>query len=128
VSSGLLTRVDHDTALRAGVAAIMRVKAREQQVVPQTRPELFEHQRPKRDDWAVWLLIGGRGSGKTEAGARFVDEHAASLVCPVLSPIASASSPRPTTMPWIPASVASRGCSSRTAPSASLQVPRWRRT
>jgi phage terminase large subunit-like protein len=81
VSSGLLTRVDHDTALRAGVAAIMRVKAREQQVVPQTRPELFEHQRPKRDDWAVWLLIGGRGSGKTEAGARFVDEHARGEPC-----------------------------------------------
>lgn len=29
-------------------------------------------QRPPEGDWATWLLIGGRGSGKTRAGAEWV--------------------------------------------------------
>jgi phage terminase large subunit-like protein len=31
-----------------------------------------EHQRPPAGDWTTWLLIGGRGSGKTRAGAEWV--------------------------------------------------------
>lgn len=32
-----------------------------------------EHQRPPQDDgWTTWLLLGGRGAGKTRAGAEWV--------------------------------------------------------
>lgn len=43
--------------------------------------ELFAHQQPPEGDWDIWLLLGGRGSGKTEAGARFVNEHAMGEPC-----------------------------------------------
>jgi phage terminase large subunit-like protein len=37
---------------------------------PSRQPDLLPHQlRPEGDDWFVWLLLGGRGSGKTFAGA-----------------------------------------------------------
>ena len=35
----------------------------------------YSHQKPPEGDWRMWLLLGGRGSGKTEAGARYVLEH-----------------------------------------------------
>ena len=34
-----------------------------------------DHQRRPDGDWRVWAIIGGRGSGKTWAGARQVIEH-----------------------------------------------------
>ncbi|WP_372353147.1 DNA-packaging protein [Pararhizobium sp. YC-54] len=34
-------------------------------------------QQPPEGDWRVWLLMGGRGSGKTRAGAEWVQELAA---------------------------------------------------
>lgn len=34
-------------------------------------------QRPPAGDWRVWLLMGGRGSGKTRAGAEWVQDLAA---------------------------------------------------
>ncbi len=34
-------------------------------------------QKPPPGDWRVWLLMGGRGSGKTRAGAEWVQELAA---------------------------------------------------
>lgn len=33
------------------------------------------HQRPDHDDWLIWLLLGGRGSGKTRTGAEWVREQ-----------------------------------------------------
>ena len=30
---------------------------------------------PEGDEWHVWMLLGGRGSGKTMAGARYVLQH-----------------------------------------------------
>lgn len=30
---------------------------------------------PEGDDWRGWLLMGGRGAGKTDAGARWVVDH-----------------------------------------------------
>ena len=33
------------------------------------------HQVPPPGDWYVWLLLGGRGSGKTMAGTHFVLDH-----------------------------------------------------
>lgn len=31
-----------------------------------------EHQLPPQGDWRVWLLLGGRGAGKTRAGAEWL--------------------------------------------------------
>ena len=39
----------------------------------QARP----HQIPQFDDWLIWLLLGGRGSGKTRTGAEWVREQVA---------------------------------------------------
>ena len=38
---------------------------------PQGRPPLEPHQVPPEGPWSLWLLEGGRGSGKTEACARY---------------------------------------------------------
>ncbi len=35
-----------------------------------------DEQKPPEGDWRVWLLMGGRGSGKTRAGAEWVQELA----------------------------------------------------
>ena len=35
----------------------------------------YAHQKPPDGDWRVWILRGGRGSGKTEGGARYVLDH-----------------------------------------------------
>ncbi|MEM9716444.1 MAG: terminase family protein [Pseudomonadota bacterium] len=32
----------------------------------------LEHQRPPEGDWAIWTIMGGRGAGKTRAGAEWV--------------------------------------------------------
>ncbi len=39
----------------------------------QARP----HQTPEFDDWLIWLLLGGRGSGKTRTGAEWIREQVA---------------------------------------------------
>lgn len=38
---------------------------------PTDRPPLLPHQIPPQQPWDLWLLLGGRGSGKTEACARY---------------------------------------------------------
>ena len=35
----------------------------------------YDYQVPPDTDWDTWLLLGGRGAGKTEAGARYVLAH-----------------------------------------------------
>ena len=35
-----------------------------------------DHQRPPQSDWTTWLILGGRGAGKTRAGAEWVRELA----------------------------------------------------
>jgi len=40
-------------------------------------------QLPPPGDWVTWLLIGGRGSGKTRAGAEWVRELAAEGIGPI---------------------------------------------
>src|SRR5690606_28538891 len=42
-----------------------------------------ESQRPPQGDWTTWLLMGGRGSGKTMAGANWVRQLAAGGVGPI---------------------------------------------
>ena len=41
----------------------------------------YPHQVAPEGAWDIWALIAGRGSGKTEAGARFVDGHARGEPC-----------------------------------------------
>jgi phage terminase large subunit-like protein len=38
-----------------------------------------EHQRPPDGDWTTWLMIGGRGAGKTLAGAQWIRGLAAAV-------------------------------------------------
>lgn len=40
-------------------------------------------QLPPPGDWTTWLLMGGRGSGKTRAGAEWVRELARDKVTPI---------------------------------------------
>lgn len=40
-------------------------------------------QLPPEGDWTTWLLMGGRGSGKTRAGAEWVRELARAKVTPI---------------------------------------------
>lgn len=35
------------------------------------------HQTPEHNDWLIWLLLGGRGSGKTRTGAEWIREQVA---------------------------------------------------
>lgn len=37
--------------------------------------ELLDHQRPPEGDWPGWLMLAGRGSGKTAAAAHYVTQH-----------------------------------------------------
>lgn len=39
-------------------------------------PKLHEHQIPSVEAWRTWVLLGGRGSGKTYAGARWLNDVA----------------------------------------------------
>jgi phage terminase large subunit-like protein len=41
----------------------------------------YDHQKPPEGDWDVWALVAGRGAGKTEAGAHYVDDHAKGPAC-----------------------------------------------
>lgn len=42
---------------------------------------LLPHQIPPSGDWYGWLLMGGRGSGKTAASAHYLNQHALSTPC-----------------------------------------------
>lgn len=39
-------------------------------------PKLLDHQEPPKTDWNTWLMLGGRGAGKTFAGAFWLHELA----------------------------------------------------
>ena len=43
----------------------------------------WPHQVPPEGDWTTWLLMGGRGAGKTRAGAEWVRKLAAAGVSPI---------------------------------------------
>lgn len=60
--------------------AVAAVRAKHRQAsVPVWRA--YAHQEPPPQPWDVWALVAGRGSGKTEAGARYVDAHARGPAC-----------------------------------------------
>jgi predicted phage terminase large subunit-like protein len=41
----------------------------------------YPHQVPPDGDWTHWLMLAGRGAGKTDAGSAFVDTHATGPAC-----------------------------------------------
>jgi phage terminase large subunit-like protein len=43
--------------------------------------EPLPHQTPPAGDWETWLLLAGRGSGKTAAAAHYTDEHVRGPAC-----------------------------------------------
>ncbi|MGV8856717.1 MAG: DNA-packaging protein [Devosia sp.] len=43
----------------------------------------LDKQRPPAGDWTTWLLLGGRGAGKTRAGAEWVRSLAARRIGPI---------------------------------------------
>lgn len=43
----------------------------------------YEHQLAPAGDWTTWLLLGGRGAGKTRAGAEWVRQLAEAGVTPI---------------------------------------------
>ena len=61
------------------ILALAAVRARHTPKPPARAP--YAWQAPPMQPWDVWVLLGGRGTGKTEAGARYVDAHAAGPAC-----------------------------------------------
>lgn len=49
--------------------------------VPEPTWHPYPHQVPPTGDWTYWLLVAGRGSGKTDAGSDYVDRHAKGPAC-----------------------------------------------
>jgi phage terminase large subunit-like protein len=64
--------------VRRGVAA--RAAELLVPMIERTRPRL-PHQYAPTGDWRGWLLLAGRGSGKTEAAARWVVDHVKGPPC-----------------------------------------------
>ena len=46
---------------------------------PDQRPPIEDEDHEDFVDWNIWLFIGGRGAGKTRAGAEWVRERALGL-------------------------------------------------
>jgi len=68
--------MSQDTALVARRAAeALRVGMSQQRWVP------LPHQVPPVGDWYGWLLLAGRGAGKTDACARYMAEHVKGPAC-----------------------------------------------
>lgn len=63
----------NETDVRRAVAAALGA------IVSVRRP--LPHQVPPAGDWYGWLLLAGRGAGKTEACARYVTEHVRGPAC-----------------------------------------------
>ncbi len=72
-----LAQLDPVEAKRVLALAALRIETR----TTQRRWDPLPHQIPPDDDWAVWILLAGRGSGKTDAGAHAVDAHANGPAC-----------------------------------------------
>lgn len=69
--SELINRLDNVEDLAAILAA----------VEDEARWQPFDYQRPPPGDWATWLFLGGRGTGKTDTDAAWMDDHAQGPPC-----------------------------------------------
>ncbi len=70
------------TALDAALAAISKLppsEARDLRKQLGWVPE--KHQIPPVGEWAYWVILAGRGAGKTDAGAHYVAKHARGPAC-----------------------------------------------
>lgn len=65
------------SAERSSVASLIEAMAGEELRTMNARsPKLLTHQRPPETDWRTWVMLGGRGAGKTFAGAFWLHELA----------------------------------------------------
>jgi predicted phage terminase large subunit-like protein len=72
--------VERERADDLALEAIFRIKARQQRAAAhQWHP--MPHQVPPEGNWRLWMLLGGRGSGKTDALAYYVDQHVKQPPC-----------------------------------------------
>ena len=59
--------------------AIVRFRLSHAAATPVRTP--YRWQVPPPQPWDIWLMLGGRGTGKTEAGARYINDHANGPAC-----------------------------------------------
>ncbi len=59
-----------------GRAALETLEGPELEVLLTALPRLALHQRAPKSDWRTWVMLGGRGAGKTFAGAFWLHEQA----------------------------------------------------
>jgi phage terminase large subunit-like protein len=52
-----------------------------QRAIGDNHIKLMPHQRPPDGDWLGWLLLAGRGAGKTQACSKYVCDHVAGPPC-----------------------------------------------
>jgi hypothetical protein len=64
--------------LKGELAAPIRKRSARKTAAPATAAVLHPHQQPPVTDpaWSTWLLLAGRGAGKTFAGASWIADHA----------------------------------------------------
>lgn len=75
-----MTRLDGLPPAQARALLALASVSLARQAVPLVRTR-ERYQLPPAGDWLYWLFLGGRGSGKTEAGAAYVNEHALGPPC-----------------------------------------------
>lgn len=73
----LATRLSEEDVRAAIALGVFRARHAPKPVVRVRYP----WQVPPAQPWDIWMLLGGRGSGKTEAGARYVNDHANGPAC-----------------------------------------------
>jgi phage terminase large subunit-like protein len=74
-----LAKVNPEAAHRALVITALAMAARRSHI--EAGWTALPYQEPPPGDWTTWLLLGGRGAGKTAAGANAMDKHARGEPC-----------------------------------------------
>jgi phage terminase large subunit-like protein len=76
-----LGRVSPETAVSAVQVGALRLRLRDAHAAANPWNPMPHQLPPEGDGWAGWVLMGGRGAGKTDAGAHATNEHAMSEAC-----------------------------------------------